>query len=240
MDTDFSLRPLVAGTINGLRAFEVDRLGRLHAPQHSKYIFKPGENAANCLYESVDHKIANGRCSCGFYAYHDGSNTYHSRSNGTIAGMIEGYGTVTVGTKGFRAEKCKIIAILDRHKSIWGRLQWLSYVWIGALLAALGIALGLSESGYTFAIWSMFFIPLGLAVLGTLATGLGCFIDDENFLNQFYISPTAKRRLLRRNYPDVPTYATKRAMLRAHPLTTPPEYDPNITPETENFWEMAL
>lgn len=54
-------------------------------------------------------------CACGFYGYQEGSNDYYrptdSGANGTIGGVIRGYGKVLLGTRGFRAEKAEILAL---------------------------------------------------------------------------------------------------------------------------------
>jgi hypothetical protein len=60
------------------------------------------------------HEVGHPRCTCGIYAYHDlnslrvsdGGGTY-----GTVYGLVEGTGHVTVGTKGFRAEKAQVRAL---------------------------------------------------------------------------------------------------------------------------------
>lgn len=52
-------------------------------------------------------------CTCGFYAYHDGVADYHPISC-CIEGIIDGYGLTTVGTRGFRCEKARIVALLIR------------------------------------------------------------------------------------------------------------------------------
>jgi len=48
-------------------------------------------------------------CGCGFYAYYDGSNDYGVQA--PVVGIVEGYGEVIVGTRGFRAQKAKIVAL---------------------------------------------------------------------------------------------------------------------------------
>lgn len=45
--SDFSDRPFVAGSLIGLRAFAVDKLGRLRGPSFPQ-VFTPGENEAVC------------------------------------------------------------------------------------------------------------------------------------------------------------------------------------------------
>lgn len=45
-------------------------------------------------------------CSCGFWAYFEDGFAEH----GEVVGVIEGYGRTTIGTRGFRAEKARIVA----------------------------------------------------------------------------------------------------------------------------------
>lgn len=64
-------------------------------------------------------------CQCGFWAYDEHTFTSH----GDVTGIIEGYGKTTIGTRGFRCEKARIVALLREHKdgylslSAWFRLQ---------------------------------------------------------------------------------------------------------------------
>lgn len=46
-------------------------------------------------------------CQCGFWAYDEGG----FKAHGSVVGVIEGYGKTTVGTKGFRSEKARIVAL---------------------------------------------------------------------------------------------------------------------------------
>lgn len=56
-------------------------------------------------------QVAQRGCTCGFYAYYrHGLHTYVNRDR--AAAIISGYGRVTLGTKGFRAEKARIIALV--------------------------------------------------------------------------------------------------------------------------------
>lgn len=216
--SDFSDRPFVAGTVVGLRAFGVDRLGRLHGPSFDQ-VFKPGENVAACrkgdsnyympmfstsgMFASTwiapppsealrralglpaknevapsaglsedavaireaakpKHVVAGLGCSCGFYAYFDGRNDYKDPQR--ISAIIEGYGVCTVGDRGFRAEKARL---------------------------------------------------------------LGLIVPGKRF------SPQLLARVAH-NYSDVPFYGSKREALDAHPLTVADV----PTPETcDDFWE---
>jgi hypothetical protein len=48
-------------------------------------------------------------CSCGFYAYLNGFNEYNHATR--VTGVIEGYGETLIGSRGFRAQKARILAI---------------------------------------------------------------------------------------------------------------------------------
>lgn len=152
--SEFSDRPFVAGTLVGLRAFNVDSLGRLIGPTYGQ-VFKPGENDAECrrrrdvLFggwhippslsigpevpsvsrEAVEarspkHTLAGVNCGCGFYAYFDGGNDYGDPSR--VTAIIEGYGVCTVGARGFRASKARLLALVNKPKRrpshLWERM----------------------------------------------------------------------------------------------------------------------
>ncbi|QJU52962.1 hypothetical protein SCB71_06485 [Herbiconiux sp. KACC 21604] len=49
------------------------------------------------------------KCTCGFYAYYDGSNDY--ATDARVSAVVEGYGQTVIGTRGFRAGKARIVAL---------------------------------------------------------------------------------------------------------------------------------
>lgn len=168
---DFSERLFSVGTLTGLRAFSVDRLGRLISPSQGT-VFKPGENVAQCrrsyggpfspgllrsIYAgyspfgivsprfvtdpktgavSVDytptpladevapdpteepkHTVGALNCQCGFYAYTDGFNDYYSEyKEQRLAAIVEGYGICTTGSRGFRASRARVVALIEPHR----------------------------------------------------------------------------------------------------------------------------
>lgn len=58
------------------------------------------------------HTPGDPACGCGFWAYYgEGLDSPYAGQN-RIAGVIEGYGRTTLGTKGFRCEKAKIVALM--------------------------------------------------------------------------------------------------------------------------------
>lgn len=57
-----------------------------------------------------DHEAPHPDCSCGIYAHYLPLESYHSWSD-KIYGVIEASGRILMGTKGFRAENAKIVAL---------------------------------------------------------------------------------------------------------------------------------
>jgi hypothetical protein len=122
----FSITPVV-----GARTFKVDEDGWLTGPIYRKQRWVDGENVATCqkhhnpwpmLYyingkmqqfvapdppEPAPHPLTT--CRHGFYAYVAGSNDYHN--HGEIFGVIQGYGEVMIGLRGFRCMKARIVAL---------------------------------------------------------------------------------------------------------------------------------
>lgn len=155
-------------------------------------------------------------CACGFYAYFDGRNDYSQPSR--VAAIIEGYGVCTVGTRGFRAEKARLLAIVDPSKRRW----WQSWKF-NALLAAL-----CTYSVITRAIDHEWLWMIVNALIVALNGGIAAW----SWRREHKVAMD----LVRRNYPDVPRFRTERAARKAFPLT-PPE---PITPETaEDFWTRS-
>jgi len=129
---EFGQLPMVLGPLIGLRAFRMTEDGLTGV--HKQVPWGPGENVAECLATASDYAAWDGycygsyaaaiadwkphverapfmHCSCGWYAYVDGSNTYLTTSR--VAGLIEGYGHLVVGSRGFRAEKARIVALIQ-------------------------------------------------------------------------------------------------------------------------------
>lgn len=70
----------------------------------------------NC-YDSNTCDGVNIDCGCGFWAYTNGGNDYYygnsfSDQPATVSGIVKGYGRCVIGPKGFRAEKCEILALV--------------------------------------------------------------------------------------------------------------------------------
>lgn len=215
MDERFGVRPLVPGTIRGVRSFKIlPRTLQVISPVMTEYVWGPGENISGChLHQRISsvgdiavalqdigramatatavmatqlsvalrelsklnlglpvnetllrnraeismlvaqpptrladrmrqpvyvappippHMQSGLECTCGFYAYHQGSvgtGTHRGYpGHGQLMGIIEGYGTVVVGTKGFRAEKARIVCFIQDNEA---RKRYENYRFIG-------------------------------------------------------------------------------------------------------------
>lgn len=106
----------------------------------------PREKAAEVVKV---HHIAGIACQCGFYAYFDGGNDYLTDSGGgftvsmygglfatgaedrapRVGAIVNAWGAATVGTRGFRAEKAEIVALIvpastaARHEVAFSKAQ---------------------------------------------------------------------------------------------------------------------
>ena len=102
---------------NGLRGYRFWHMfnGRLIA-LHNKYVWKPDVNESGCNYRPFAAPGAHTfdpTCTCGFYARYspEDLSDIPMPYKKTIVGVIEATGRVAHGTRGFRAEKTRILAI---------------------------------------------------------------------------------------------------------------------------------
>ncbi len=240
-DSRFSGRLFIAGSLVGLRAFKVDRLGRLAGPSHGG-IFKPGENVAQCGY-GYKHQVASKDCACGYYAYFNGKNTYNEGINsGNVTALIEGYGTVTLGSEGFRAEKAKLVALVEpRFSALDGTPGWFPLVVI-AFTAAMWTMFGLTVEEDVNAPSLIGFI---FGLLGAVAIPVSIFFWLDDMPTPLAKEARAERvnqwALIKRNYPDVPVFRSTRAARSAFPTTPPPPEPVEIPgPDSPDFWTRSF
>lgn len=258
--SEFSDRPLIAGSIVGLRSFGVDTLGRLTGVNF-KSVFTPDVNAAICRGDTrrspfafltmphmmslpcecpacktpqskKNHRPGTLDCTCGYYAYFDReANPYHK--DGNMLGLVEGFGNVTVGSRGFRAEKAKLVALIDESATPLALIKrytwqfWLNFA--AALWIIFWAVLDLRDAR-----WGVGGTELGLALI--VLTVL-IVLRNKAFLNK--TRPGSTSRLtpeIRRNYPAVPVYPSLSAALAEHPLTPPEKPSPDTDPE---FWSRS-
>lgn len=142
--SDYDGVDFAIGSVCGFRRWKVDATGVLAPVTYSgSGVWGPGENVSTCSchpsdsqvpkVEGEDYKERHERAAawresasfadmkCGFYAYFDGCDDggYGSTDPG-VCGVIEGYGEVLIGTKGFRAKKARILALaVPDFQGIW-------------------------------------------------------------------------------------------------------------------------
>lgn len=127
-EEEFGQAALVAGSLIGLRSFRV--VGSELTGCVRPLAWQPGVNVAVCAIDPVEqamaramrgyfpwsspespHRVAGLDCTCGFYAYFDtDANPHHLPGN--VLGLIEGTGRATVGSRGFRVEKARLVALI--------------------------------------------------------------------------------------------------------------------------------
>lgn len=122
---DGRTRDFAAGVVTGTRSFDVDKLGRRVGVAFAT-VWRPGENVARCMQRPDPLAFLSGRepgrlressrpphslaeCPHGFYGYYEGSNDYYEP--GRVMAVVEAYGETVIGTRGFRAEKARIVAL---------------------------------------------------------------------------------------------------------------------------------
>lgn len=218
MISGFDGDQLIVGSVRGVRSFDVDAAGRLTGVFHRR-VWGPGQNSASCVYHEppfrrslssqASHRVAARGCSCGFYAYLDDK---HGDVGGEVRGVIEGYGRVTVGSRGFRAEKAKILALVVPRMGISLYFQtflvslWMLF-WTGTQLD--------STNGSSLLLVTAF----GLWIVGgAVSFSLMMFDWTKNDHPPVRFTSKYRRKLIREHYPDVQFFSTRRAMLRAFPV----------------------
>ncbi len=92
-------------------------------------------NTARCSFVTSHTAASTRHCSCGFYAYFTSDlNQLDLCHPVTILGVIEGFGKISIGNKGFRCQKAKILALcaIQTHTlSNVFRDGWFARTWLG-------------------------------------------------------------------------------------------------------------
>lgn len=287
--SEFSDRPFVAGSLTGLRAFDVDGLGRLRGVTVAD-VMTPGENVGRCRKgdttlaaqlrrmtyvmtygttpptTSVEvegapekpkdraHQVGGVDCTCGYYAYYDtATNPYSGPDN--VTALIQGYGVCSVGTRGFRAEKARLVAVVapkptakthGERWDAWSDWHYRHDGWNNLIVISGGfLALWAGVVATAALADGMVWLGIALACLVGLLTPLS-IQAARGWAHGLWRRPPYPTRngcpgssddgipwdLVRRNYPDVPVYGSLRDALAEHPLTSPPA----PSPEDADFW----
>ena len=199
--------PLIAGVVRGFRAWKVNPGGGLRGT-FKEYEWTAGLNVAECLTEKQSpfpHQMAGLKCNCGFWAYYDTQrNPYYVTAAGWsplgrvthVLGLVEGWGRVTSGSRGFRCSKARIIALVEQPPPAWSHPGAVSEA---TLLSLMGL-------GKVNAI--------ARAVLASLTgppqgTETGVRIGRD----------------VRDRYPGIPVFATVTEAIGRYPLTPLPTED---------------
>lgn len=213
--------PDMVGVVTGIRRFTIYEDADLLSPYAAK-AWQCGWNKAECLCTA--HAAPNANCSCGFYAYYGADQT--ESHVGNVTGIIEASGRVIVGSKGFKAEKARVVALIEpglhSHNAVMDfliRRQPHSgadavVIPIGSFGIVSGLVFGLACSPY-------FFLLFALSMLALLVL----YLEDRAF--KVYLEETGTYPPLegedferaRARYPGVETYPSVKAALKAHPLS---------------------
>ena len=241
------VRPFVMGTLRGLRSFDVQD-GKLHGVTNPQ-LFTPGENLAKCssYYGRSGHQVASETCTCGFYAYFSKqANGYFGK--GRVEAIIEAYGIVSIGPKGFRAEKARLAALVlpgaegvqvhARKHPLWYDKAsdfsakansapgaavavgswWTSFL---ALCAAAFISAGTALTVLFSAVAILAFF-LGIAAIAVAKHG----VDRRNDALSWPVRckdmkySTIDYDKVAANYSGVPVYGTLEQAIKEHPVTS--------------------
>lgn len=261
--SEFSGRLFVAGSVTAIRVFKVDSLGRLCSPTQ-EFVFRPGVNEAECglvldpfrsarlsarmakagvTLEKPAHRPGSMGCSCGFYAYYTtGANPWHG--DGTVEAIVEATGVVCHGTKGIRAERLEVAGIIMRPTgSGFGQFaRWLSVGdkddWAGGISLTGGVVtlIGAAILSATVSLWflAMLVLPAACTVVFAAAVKAIEYYPNGTGSPKGHV-PQELVDAVRRNYPRVPVYPSRKAALRVHRLTQPPT-PVGPSPDDEDFW----
>ena len=224
----FARRPFAAGSIYGVRAFKPNKFtGALHAV-HAEYIWKPGENQSFCLnsmpWMSQAYHTPRLGCTCGFYAYYNGKNDYHSPP-ATISGVIEGYGDCVVGDYGFQAGKAKIVGLVfpKRRRGFepnmliiepWFVGLWTSYtVWL---------AHARTDNHDGFWDWVLLCSSIFIALVNVVWLLVSCIvvIQQEKRLFPTFRADHKLHRKIAKQYPDAKIFRTDKEAVEYFDIKT--------------------
>lgn len=230
--------PFVQGSMVGMRSFAVGDDGELRGIFHTE-LWKPGENIAKCgigCDRVLGEKSPNMQCNCGFHGYHNGDNDFGEELLGRVTAVVEAYGKVIVGDRGFRAEKARILAIVDptleeeRPKKPWYKhLSFSTFkrfaVWCHRLKHQFTIVMSLWLIGLVLGMLTEWLTPVPDDVTDYFSWAGLLFVIVSTYggLLDIKMRPMNKIdwKAIHKRYPDVKYYRTRSDMLAAHPLTKP-------------------
>lgn len=205
--------------------------------------------AGTVTHRQAQHSM--GSCKCGYYAYSDGHDAAEYGGPDTVAAVVEGWGDVLLGTRGFRAQHAKVLAVtIPGQDAPPTRLlaandvkSWRPYgfgwVWLASAFAEAAYGGVKYATGEPF--WWVFLV---LALVLTFIAFRSSHGERERreklrrmrsmAVTTFEPPPEAVVAAFRANYPDVAVYSSYGAMVADFPP------DPGDRPSPANdpaFWE---
>lgn len=239
VDIDFAV-----GSILGTRSFLVARNGEVSGVAYSMFRYTPGENVATCVKNNTlarhpDHPMSD--CEHGFWAYFNGKNEFSVP--GTISGLIEGYGEVIIGDKGFRASKARIRAFVEPASTWRKHFGYEPSKLISTILTVIIFLMGITSTVMGLISGQIsWLLALGFAIVFPviLYQELSYYLNyrtakkAEDALNAGSdmgdLPSTAatesvkedyrtrlKFQQVRQRYPDIPVFGSYRELLNAYP-----------------------
>lgn len=221
MSEEFGGFDLALGKAVGLRRWKLTTDGYLESPMRT-YYWEGGENEADCAgirafgmslpWHTFNH------CSCGFYAL--SSKAHLDQYPGPIVGVLEGWGKVVIGAKGWRAEKGAVKAIVLPPAKPGRRLRgFLLDGWnkIVIPLAVLYSLLCLALAGYLYAFQGDFVGWVSVTVCGVLGQ-----LMIRSRWDRYSVAWKGRERdaqlheLVRLRYPGIEIYPSVGALLAAY------------------------
>ncbi len=262
--------PLINGTVRGLRAFTINEDGTLTSIVigSGKTAYTEGINHAKCeavrnMYSPdvtrwlisqgwiQDHRAPDKLCNCGIYAYFNethvnGETNFVYSSYRRVVGIVEGSGRCIVGDEGFRAEKIKIVALVDdtsrdplmqrKPKQIFndaarsmnarfaspkfGLHVLLPVILIQILLTALGVALDIHVlTSISFYVSMMLMASALFSAYGSYVEFNDIFPSTAEIGQRTGPPPKNISEKIRKQYPNIAHYRTLDAARSDFPLS---------------------
>lgn len=226
MNPEFDGSSLVAGTIRGVRVFRAMIDGRMRGAV-APLPFEPDEKgwAQGRHFAGMgmgptlpNHKVAGMNCTCGFYAYFsEQTNNYAESDGSTITAIVEGSGTVTAGSLGFRAERLRVLALIAPNMPKRRRLRDIFNDPLLVALAAMACVAGAAFTEGEKAAGSMISAVAALLLMLVVGMELSNGQTGRSLKGYVLITPQVFDRL-RALYPQVPVFSSLEDALMVFPL----------------------